>query len=86
MNDRRKTSNIDLWLPKGHTGDLHIDVHTHTHTHTQNKQQTNNFKGRGEDMVAHTLIPALGKLRQVDLCELKAGLVSIVSPRTTRTT
>jgi hypothetical protein len=38
------------------------------------------------DVMAHTLIPALRRHRQEDLCELKARLVYIASSRVTRTT
>ena len=36
-------------------------------------------------IVAHTLIPALGRQRQADLCEFEASLVYRVSSRTART-
>ena len=35
-------------------------------------------------MVAHTLIPALGRQMQVDLCEFEASLIYRVSSRTAR--
>ena len=35
-------------------------------------------------LVAQALIPALGRLRQEDLCEFKASLVYIVSSKTAR--
>ena len=41
-------------------------------------------KGRDKVMVARQLMPALGRQRQVDLCEFKASLVYRVSSRTAR--
>lgn len=37
-------------------------------------------------MLAHTLIPAFGRQRQVNLCEFKTSLVYILSSRTASAT
>ena len=64
-----------------------VCVYTHTHTqsmiyiysmiytHTQEKIITPTFKNKQKPVVWHAhLIPALKRHRQVDLCELDAGL------------
>ena len=45
-----------------------------------------NKNGQPAECGGHTFIPAFGRLRQVDLYELKTSLVYIVSSRTTRAT
>lgn len=52
------------------------------HFFQNNKKLGNCFRNKNSGMVAH-LVLALGRQRQVNLCELQAHLVYVVSPRAT---